>query len=156
MKVTYQISLTRIFSILINPVLIAAILLFVFSIGKNVNMMLPFVFCMAILLPYICIIISYWRHAQGVVLKCENKRITIRYPNETFSFTRDEIKKVTEYHGYILARVTRDFKYWCIVTEERNYIITFLTVSPLNFERLFWNKIEQKSVLWPSIKKMPC
>lgn len=156
MKVTHKMSLMRIGSILITPLVITIFSLFMFSIGKDGSTAPLLVFCTVVFLPYLCIIGSYWKYALGVVLNYENKNVTIQYPNETIKFSYDEIQTIIEYHGFAVGRVTRDFKYWCIQTKKGNFIITILTVSPLDFERMFWNKIEEKPVLWPSIKKHPC
>ena len=160
----HRLNKLRLVSILFLPILVLIILIGIeltdgiplankSSIKKCVFAFIS----LAFFLPYVLIILNHCPYAKDVVIYFQNKRVRLIYQGNVKEFHYNEIKKITEYSAYSTGNIFRLFMYWCLEVNDEKFIISFLTVSQLNFERMFWSKIsEKKEVRWPTIKSLTC
>lgn len=67
--------------------------------------------------------------------------------NQSYSCDLHEIKEVIQYSTAHLP--WSSIIKWTLKTNDREFVISSLTISKLNFDRHFWNKTEDKTSLFP-------
>ena len=77
-------------------------------------------------------------------------QIKITQGGNIFSTNYNDIKEVIEYSSVKLP--WSSIVKWVIITKDNQIMISSLTISQNNFERNFWDKINQKPHLLPKIK----
>ena len=97
-------------------------------------------------------IFLYFNHlplARQTELIISSKTFEIIQRSQSYSCDLGDIKEVIEYSTGRLP--WSSIAKWIIKTNDREFVISSLTISKLNFERHFWNKTKDKTSLLPRI-----
>ena len=97
-------------------------------------------------------IFLYFNHlplARQTELIVSSKTFEIIQGSESYSCSLGDITQVTEYST---ARLPwSSIAKWKVKANDREFVISSLTISKLNFERYFFNKTNQKTSLFPKL-----
>lgn len=101
-------------------------------------------------IPTLLILLNHYKYSKETILEIVNKTVTIHSGDESETFNFDEIKNITEYHAY-KGTPFGVLEYWRIETITHIFYISGLVISKSDFDRFFWNKIEEKTKVWPKM-----
>lgn len=87
--------------------------------------------------------------ARQTELVITTKTLKIIQRGQAYSCDMKDIKEVIEYSTGRLP--WSSIIKWIIKAGDREFVISSLTISKLNFERHFWNKTKDKTSLFPTL-----
>lgn len=97
-------------------------------------------------------IILFFNHlpiAKKTELIITNNTLEITQGDDKYSCNLAEIEEVVEYSTGRLP--WSSIAKWIIKVNDREFVISSLTISKLNFERHFWNHTKDKTSLFPTL-----
>jgi len=146
-----------------TPVLLLTILVFMFYerlfVSREIESSILFGFVFMIFWSIGVFLLMFFNHlsiGRTTVMfvldkKYPEKDITVFQSDKKICFQLSEVTQITEYSTSKLP--WSGIKKWHIKTNETEVWISSLTISSFKFEELFYNKIEDKTSLFPIFKK---
>jgi hypothetical protein len=98
---------------------------------------------------FIFLFVNHLPLARQTELILSNKTLKIVQQGQSYSCNLSDIKEVFEYSTGRLP--WSSIAKWIIKTDDREFVVSSLTISKLNFERYFWNKTKDKTSLFPML-----
>jgi len=150
----YEINLLRILIVLSYPLIFVTLILLFLILKYQSTQELSYetstitaILLFLCLVPFFILFINHIIYANKTKLIISNKIIIIIQDGEKNVYDLSDIKKVIEYS-------TRRFPWstivkWELITIDKTYKISSLTISKLNFGRYFYNKIDYQIKVFP-------
>ena len=116
---------------------------------NSTNLIPLFIFYSVCFLPFIILFINHLLKVKGSELLISKDKITFNKNGTEESLNFNEIIEVVQYSTsrYPWSSIIK----WEIITATNKYLVSSLSISKLNFERFFYNKIKEKTDYFPTI-----
>lgn len=98
---------------------------------------------------FIYLFLNHLSLARQTELVISTRTFKIIQGKQSYSYDLHEITEVIQYSTAHLP--WSSIIKWTLKTNDREFVISSLTISKLNFERYFWNKTEDKTSLFPRL-----
>jgi fumarate reductase subunit C len=157
----YRFNTLRLITLWFLPLFFTALImvLLYLKVGKSSGLKfldfiiwaLLFVFTVGLFLYLFLNHLPFARHTELAITRQGSIVNEIKITLGDIIYTTDyaDIKEVIEYSTAKLP--WSSIIKWEIITKDNQIIISSLTISKYNFERIFWNKIKEKTHLFPKI-----
>lgn len=149
----YLASTSRLFSLWIGPLAIQLVFVFIYTSSSKAmatTSVAIFLWLIATIGSFSFLFFNHLQYAQKIKIIIDGKRMEFQQGDQTFSFLFSEIQTVTEYS--ISKLPWSGVFYWKIKTSEKEFVVSNLTISRLNFERYFHNKTEHVTSFFPILQ----
>jgi hypothetical protein len=152
----YHFNLFRFLSLWSLPIFFLAMFTFLFfskyeklNEAKPVHLLALSLFMLFCLGPFAFLFFNHLTLARHTTIVIKDKMLCIQIYGEEELIDFLEIKNITEHSTAKLP--WSSIRKWTISANEKEYVISSLTISKLNFERHFYDKIETKVSLLPMV-----
>jgi hypothetical protein len=152
----YHFNLSRFLSLWSLPIILLAMLTFLFfskyeklNEAKSVQLLALSLFMLFCVGPFAFLFFNHLPLARRTMLIIKDKILYILIDGQQEKIEFLEIKNITEYSTAKLP--WSSIRKWIISANEKEYVISSLTISNLNFERHFYDKIETKVSFLPMV-----
>jgi len=148
----YKLDILRLFSLWFTPIITIAIFLYFTSESistlKSIQI-LPIAMLFSIcIVPFLFLFINHLLKEKNTELKIGNDEITISRDGKKETVIFSDILNINQYSTYRMP--WSSIIKWEIITAKKKYTVSSLSISKLNFERYFLNKIKYKTDFFPT------
>jgi hypothetical protein len=102
-------------------------------------------------IPNLCLFLNHWRFSNGTCISFGDKLLTIIQRGRVVEVPSNADIKFEEFRTYREGLIG-PLKYWQIQVKGETFLISNIIISKAKFDRYFWNRIEERRVLWPLMK----